>query len=135
MFFSASFSVASREFFIPPTGTVYSGSAVAMSNHVSQFYKTSESRQKLVSTFDETNFKLDSLAVDVFKEQFGWEILKTFDDWELDIKRLHSEVKKNEQVHNHSTVNTLSHGSLRKTHIIFLRHAASWWKSERRLVH
>lgn len=56
--------------------TAMGGSAVAVSSNISKFYKSADSRQKLVGIFSEVNYKIDSLGVELFKEQFGWEILK-----------------------------------------------------------
>jgi hypothetical protein len=77
--------------------TTISGSGVALSSDLGQFYATSETRRKLVNDFGEAQYRIDSMTVDLFKDRFGWEVLKAFDDWEQDINRVLAEVRKNEQ--------------------------------------
>jgi len=65
--------------------------ACAVAKDVSKFYAKSAARQKSVQSFVDAQFTLDNTAFSIFKEEFGWEIAKVFDDW---VEELHK-MKKN----------------------------------------
>lgn len=94
--------------------TSMSGVAITMSSDIGQFYKTSDSmaRSTFVGRFSDSAMRVDSLAIDVFRERFGWEILKRFDDWEEKIRKVDRQIQATEknrvQVQNlHAQVSSL----------------------------
>lgn len=76
-----------------------SGVGITMSSDITQFYKTSDamSRSTFVGKFSDSAMRVDSLAIDVFRERFGWEILKRFDDWEDKIRRVDRQIQATEK--------------------------------------
>jgi hypothetical protein len=79
--------------------TSMSGIGITMSSDIGQFYKSSDSvaRSGFVGRFSDCAMRVDSLAIDVFRERFGWEILKRFDDWEEKIRKVDRQIQATEK--------------------------------------
>lgn len=77
-----------------------SATAVSMSHDISQFYKKSQSRQASVELFTTEQREIDIAARRIFKEEFGWEVVKIFDDWDADTATVRKQIHKTERAHN-----------------------------------
>lgn len=71
--------------------------ACTIAKDTAQFYQRSPARLKSVQQFADANFTFDSQMYAVFKEEFGWEILKVFDDWIAEIQKVKANIKVTEE--------------------------------------
>eukprot|EP00455_Lapot_gusevi_P010576 TRINITY_DN1479_c0_g2_i10.p1 TRINITY_DN1479_c0_g2~~TRINITY_DN1479_c0_g2_i10.p1 ORF type:complete len:565 (-),score=135.05 TRINITY_DN1479_c0_g2_i10:38-1732(-) len=71
--------------------------AGVVGNSVATFYSSSAPRQKSVKRFSDAQTSLVQVSDQIFKEQFGWEILRVFDRWTQEAHDLKFRIKSLEE--------------------------------------
>eukprot|EP00462_Mataza_sp_D1_P023188 CAMPEP_0175128836 /NCGR_PEP_ID=MMETSP0087-20121206/5146_1 /TAXON_ID=136419 /ORGANISM="Unknown Unknown, Strain D1" /LENGTH=593 /DNA_ID=CAMNT_0016410935 /DNA_START=56 /DNA_END=1834 /DNA_ORIENTATION=+ len=72
-----------------------SSASINMTSAIEKFYRSvSEKRPKPVIDFSTQNKELKSFSTHLFQEQFGWDVLQIFDDWESAVETLRKDIKK-----------------------------------------
>lgn len=66
-------------------------------------YPKNSSRSGPLSTFQTSQNKMDNIINHIFREIYGWDILKIFDDWDQDAAQVLMEIKKVENVRKEHT--------------------------------
>lgn len=69
-----------------------------MSNEFFSFYSADKSRAAVINQFQASQSSIDLVALRVYKEKFGWEIRRSFDDWNLRLKQLRQRIRSCDEI-------------------------------------
>ena len=75
----------------------WSQSAAQVSQEWGALYAHSATRAQSLSTFTTNQSRIERCALGLYKDTYGWDILKVFDDWESEAQRVLGDIAKTEK--------------------------------------
>lgn len=75
----------------------WSQSAAQVSQEWGALYAHSATRAQSLSTFTTNQSRIERTALGLYKDTYGWDILKVFDDWESEAQRVLGDIAKTEK--------------------------------------